>query len=241
MKYLIFADCHYGYNQGAKASIVDVVDMYIDMFGSVGKVLVLGDHIELWRRTVSDVLIECGDVIDDLECMDVVYVKGNHDFIIDELLSNRDIDIVLRYEKEKYVFEHGHYIDYLSADMPFIGIDDYDNFAREMCYSNTTIGSFLSRLWSCHKLLSVKINSILSRRGYLMRKKFEKMDALSSVLCGRDRKLVVGHFHSLWIGKNVIALPSFSDNYFASLDSDGLAIYRYDVSGGVTEIKSLSV
>lgn len=238
MKAIIFADCHYGYKDGAKVSIEEVVKLYEKEYDDVDKVIVLGDFIDLWRRSIDDVLIENSNVIDYLESWgkSAIYVKGNHDFIIDELLRDRKINIVDRYKVKGHMFEHGHYIDYLSMDKPFVSIDDFYAFAKEMCYSDNTTGKFLSRMWKMYKLLCNGFGSALFRYSSKADNKFNKMDKLSHVLYGKSRRLVIGHFHRLWVGDNLISLPAFCDGYFAVFNNGEFVCYRMQSDDNIVRV-----
>ncbi len=242
LKFIIFSDCHYGYKDGADVSIERVINLYESEYGKVDKIIILGDFIDLWRRSIDDVLIECKDVIDFLESrhQDVIYCKGNHDFIIDDLLKDRKINIVDRYKFGNYVFEHGHYIDYLSMSKLFVSIDDFNKFAEEMCYSDTNAGNFLSRMWNIYKLIYSGFGSSLFKYKNKVDYKFNKMDKLSNVIYGKYKKVIIGHFHNSWIGENLISLPAFSKGYF-TIFNNGEFEYYYCMSSTYDIIKCDSI
>lgn len=232
MKFIIFSDCHYGYDKGAKISIEEIVKLYENKYGKVDKIIILGDFIDLWRRSIDEVLIECENIFDFLESrnQDVIYVKGNHDFIIDELLKNRRIKIVDNFKFGSYIFEHGHYIDYLSMDKPFVSIEKFYEFAKEMCYSDDMTGGALSRIWNIYKLMYKGFGSAVLKYFENAESKFTKMNKLSNVIYGKYNKLVIGHFHTFWSGENLIILPAFCEGYFTIIDNDKFEYYKVKIN-----------
>ena len=127
----VVSDLHIG-NGSAKDSLVKggksvLFEQFLDTVEqSDGRLVICGDLFELWRYRLEDVLDYWHNLIERLAAMDVIYVPGNHDPLLDksyqaaltwhplfEKLSEPFTQVI---GQKRFMFMHGHEIDPIIAE-----------------------------------------------------------------------------------------------------------------------------
>ncbi|MGY5858054.1 MAG: hypothetical protein RTU63_01695 [Candidatus Thorarchaeota archaeon] len=140
------ADLHLGSQMSNKSGFSRFIREYlVPNQDDISRIILLGDILDLWRNSNSQVLQENFDVLTDLARLDMKknYLVGNHDYVIFSLLSQSSLSIPpdptgaldqisetldLTSDSLKLKFVHGHQIDYWSA------LSFYEIFSQAMCF-----------------------------------------------------------------------------------------------------------
>ena len=105
-----------------KGNKIDLFNRFLDMVEKQdGDLLILGDLLELWRYSLAAILKRWRKLFDRLAAMNVVYVPGNHDELLDPRYTNdRNIHPFFQslqppfYKTiggKRFKFMHGHEVD----------------------------------------------------------------------------------------------------------------------------------
>lgn len=156
---IAIADLHLGSQMANKAGFFEFIREYLEPNqNDISQIILLGDILDLWRYTNSQVLQQNIDILTDLARLDMKknYLAGNHDYAIFSLLSKSSSSVppdstgVLDQVSEtldltcdglKLKFIHGHQIDYWSA------LRFYEIFSQAMCFVDSE-DQELSDVWS---------------------------------------------------------------------------------------------
>jgi len=117
MNLLVISDLHigrsgkinsFGWNNQAFIAFLDniIETMQID------KVVLNGDIYDLYQHSYSDIYTENKDLIEYFEGEKFVYVRGNHDFLMEKGLF--EFDFVNKHGQTIHI-EHGHNADFLNG------------------------------------------------------------------------------------------------------------------------------
>jgi len=140
------ADLHLGSQMTNKSGFADFIQRFLQPNQDrISHLVLLGDILDFWRNTNSQVIAENLDILSELGQLDMKknYLVGNHDYAILSLLSNQSsplanpesagvlgqVSETLSLESNglKLKFLHGHQIDYWSA------LRFYEIFSQAMC------------------------------------------------------------------------------------------------------------
>lgn len=125
-----------------------------------GRLVLLGDIVDLWRRSNGKVLTENREVLAKLFSVDcqIDYVPGNHDFEIWDVAdrTGKDVlwpgdftiskDLRITMDGHTYYMTHGYDLD-VAVTMEGMPIRTYEAFAAAMCRADDTLGGLASLLW----------------------------------------------------------------------------------------------
>ena len=211
VKTLIIADAHIGQKGVDSKHFKKILNSNI----SISNIIILGDFIDLWRRKPHEVIIENGGAFELLETYNTTYVKGNHDFVIDEFIDI-DVDFCDKHKYAGYIFEHGHRLDYLTSNRSYIEIDDYYKFAKRMCYSDTETASIVSTIYEVFDNLK-GLNKIMGHQTNDYKTKLTLIDCLLDV--SRHEKTIIGHFHYDYNSNKILSINALCDGYYTLYDN----------------------
>jgi UDP-2,3-diacylglucosamine pyrophosphatase LpxH len=140
------ADLHLGSQMANKSGFSNFINEYLEPNqDDISHIVLLGDILDLWRNTNSQVLLQNFDILTELAQLDMKknYLAGNHDYAIFSLLSQSSsslppdstglLDQVsetldLTSDGLKLRFIHGHQVDYWPA------LSFYEIFSQAMCF-----------------------------------------------------------------------------------------------------------
>ncbi|MFW9805637.1 MAG: metallophosphoesterase [Candidatus Thorarchaeota archaeon] len=143
---IAIADLHLGSQISNKSGFIDFIHEFLEPNqDDISRLVFLGDILDLWRNSNSQVLSQNMDVLRELNCLDMKknYLTGNHDYAILNLLGNNVVaespnstgvldqvseTLELNVDGLQLKFTHGHQIDYWSA-LPF-----YEIFSQSLCF-----------------------------------------------------------------------------------------------------------
>jgi UDP-2,3-diacylglucosamine pyrophosphatase LpxH len=153
------ADLHLGSQMANKVGFFEFIREYLEPNqNDISRIVLLGDFLDLWRYTNSQVVLQNLDILTDLARLDMKknYLAGNHDYAIFSLLSqssssvppdstgvldqvSKTLDLTCDGLKLKFI--HGHQVDYWSA------LRFYEIFSQAMCFVDGE-DQELSDVWS---------------------------------------------------------------------------------------------
>ena len=203
MKIICVSDIHLGYakseSEAFRAFLNDLPSLNPDYF------IILGDFVELWRRSIAATLLEFSDIIAKVKelnkQMEVVLIAGNHDWHFMRMGRNPEMYSPPFRFKEFYSihldgffysFKHGHQYDPVCR---------YTRPNNVLCYTpddtlefiDLLSGFWLREIWKKPKLISARIRD----PGYV-----NKLPAMIDLIRSRAREdrhanefLVHGHSH----------------------------------------------
>jgi UDP-2,3-diacylglucosamine pyrophosphatase LpxH len=153
------ADLHLGSHLANKSGFTKFIHEFLEPNqDDISRIVLLGDILDLWRNTNSQVILQNLDVLAELGRLDMKknYLVGNHDYVIFNLLSQSPsiippesmgvLDQVsetleLKHDSLRLKFIHGHQVDYWSA------LEFYEIFSQAMCFVDTDDPD-LSDVWN---------------------------------------------------------------------------------------------
>jgi UDP-2,3-diacylglucosamine pyrophosphatase LpxH len=109
----------------------------------ISRIVLLGDILDLWRNSNSQVLLQNLDVLEQLGRLDMMknYLAGNHDYAVFSLLKQSSVQpdstgvldqvsetLELTHDGHQLKFMHGHQIDYWPS------LRFYETFSKAMCF-----------------------------------------------------------------------------------------------------------
>lgn len=143
---IAIADLHLGSQMSNKSGFIEFIHEFLKPHqDEISRIVFLGDILDLWRNSNSQILTENLDVLRELDCLDTKknYLVGNHDYAILNLLSQGVISTspsstgVLDQVSEtlemtddglRLKFAHGYQIDYWTA------LQFYEVFSQALCF-----------------------------------------------------------------------------------------------------------
>ena len=143
---IVVADLHLGSQMANKSGFSKFIREYLEPNqDDISRIVLLGDILDLWRNSNSQVMLQNFDVLTEIARLDMKknYLAGNHDFVIYSLLNQSASSVppdsagVLDQVSEtldltsdglKLKFIHGHQVDYWSA------LSFYEIFSQAMCF-----------------------------------------------------------------------------------------------------------
>lgn len=218
------------------------------------ELVIAGDLLDFWRKTNSDVLLDNAEVLNllfSLPCK-IVYVVGNHDFLIGEIAASCGGKFgKVRFHKgywfqsgDKDVFiTHGYDID-VQATMEGLGIEAYEAFAAAQCRANNVVGGIASVLWDI-VTGARKAARILFALGKHTEEEYDDVykvaySGAAHLLCGAqpDDLLVFGHTH--WPSINKAGTIANTGSWCTE---DGIERHNsyVKITGGKMELKYFDV
>lgn len=158
---IVVSDVHLGYS-GADAAFLEFIESFVAK-ERVDHLVMTGDIIDFWRRSIDNVMSESHQICQALEKLTrkttVHYICGNHDIIASKVLkktykrfkytaTKRDgigpKPLVLREGSYQYRFVHGY-----QMEVPERLLWIYENgISRGLCASNEVFGAAMSGIWS---------------------------------------------------------------------------------------------
>jgi len=153
------ADLHLGSQMANKSGFSDFISEYLEPNqDDISHIVLLGDILDLWRETNSQVLLQNLDVLTEIGRLDMKkhYLVGNHDYAIFSFLSQSKSSVppesagVLDQVSEtleltddglKLKFIHGHQVDY------WVALSFYEVFSQAMCFVDSE-DEDLSDVWN---------------------------------------------------------------------------------------------
>ncbi|MFW9794956.1 MAG: metallophosphoesterase, partial [Candidatus Thorarchaeota archaeon] len=145
---IVVSDIHLGSQMANKAGFFDFIRSYLEPNqDEISRIVLLGDIMDLWRNSNSQVLLQNLDVLGELSRLDIKksYLAGNHDYAVFSLLNQSSIPVPpdstgvldevsetleLNFDGLNLKFMHGHQVDYWSA------LRFYEIFSQAMCIVN---------------------------------------------------------------------------------------------------------
>ncbi|MFW9808909.1 MAG: hypothetical protein ACFFE6_05970 [Candidatus Thorarchaeota archaeon] len=162
------SDIHLGSQMANKRGFSDFIHGYLDPNqNEISRIILLGDILDLWRNSNSQVLLQNLDVLAELGRLDIKknYLAGNHDYAVFSLLNQSSIPVPpdstgvldevsetleLNFDGLNLKFIHGHQVDYWSA------LRFYEIFSQAMCIVNSA-DEELSDVWTIINLFAESI------------------------------------------------------------------------------------
>jgi UDP-2,3-diacylglucosamine pyrophosphatase LpxH len=156
---IVIADLHLGDPLANKAGFSNFIQDFLEPNqDDISRIVLLGDILDLWGRSNSQVLLQNRDILTRLGQLDMTknYIAGNHDYAIFTLLGQSSVSIpadttgvldkvseILELQNDglKLRFIHGHQIDYWAA------LDFYEIFCQAMCFVDSN-DKDLSDVWN---------------------------------------------------------------------------------------------
>ena len=153
------ADLHLGSQMSNKVGFSRFIhDCLEPNQDDISHIVLLGDILDLWRNSNSQVMLQNFDILAELGRLDMKknYLAGNHDYVIYNLLNQSTSSVppdsagVLDQVSEtldltsnglKLKFIHGHQVDYWPA------LRFYEVFCQAMCFVDSE-DQDLSDLWN---------------------------------------------------------------------------------------------
>ena len=90
-----------------------------------GKLIVLGDLLDLWRFNLKNIVRAHTDIFDKMYEMGTVYIPGNHDSVLSvlapsgrlphPLLNTASMPLQIEFSGQNIAFMHGHELDAINA------------------------------------------------------------------------------------------------------------------------------
>ncbi len=119
------------------------------MWANDRELVLCGDTFDLWRRSITDVLIENSDVINELQYMydelgvRITFIAGNHDWILRKV------------KHPCFKFSTSHQVEEGSTKYTFIHGWESDPIQKQelfdaLCYTNNRGGEFVDRAWKAY-------------------------------------------------------------------------------------------
>ncbi len=140
------ADLHLGSQMANKSGFTNFISEYLEPNQEdISRIVLLGDILDLWRNTNSQVLLQNFDVLTELARLNMKknYLAGNHDYAIFSLLNQSSSSVLpdspglldqvsetldLTSDGINLKFIHGHQVDYWPA------LSFYEIFSQAMCF-----------------------------------------------------------------------------------------------------------
>ena len=153
------SDLHLGTQLSNKSGFSRFIKEFLEPNqDDISRIVLLGDILDLWRFSNTDVLLQNFDVLTELSRLGMKknYIAGNHDYAIFSLLSQSSIPVSpdstgvldqvseildLKYDGMKLRFIHGHQVDYWPA------LSFYEVFSQAMCFVDPE-SEELSNTWN---------------------------------------------------------------------------------------------
>jgi predicted phosphodiesterase len=217
MKYLIFTDAHYGWWNSRAPPIQSVIND-ANKHHDIDKIINLGDVVDLWRRRLDDVILEQHENISRLCEDDCINIRGNHDFILDEVYPDyksheHHVDVDIHYI-------HGYQLEIMSHSTPFTK-ESYERIARLLCYTNNTMGGLFSIAWNN----MVDIINLL-RSGHKCDD--GRLELYTRFADKIYKNVFFGHFHRSCNIGGAHGLRALCDGYYYILDTNNGDIAEYN-------------
>lgn len=163
----VIADSHIHDDQSLRIFVNDV-----NKLAKEDTVILLGDIFDFTKIPISELKYST-DMFSD----NVIYVKGNHDIIADEL----NIPCVEKYISDNgIIFEHGHRFEAISKSNFITTPESYENLFRRLCYSKSSVQSIANNFWKLY------CKMILNRQNKyeLAKSMLEQMSKEKNMICG---------------------------------------------------------
>lgn len=156
---IVVADLHLGSQLANKSGFFEFIREFLEPNqNDISRIILLGDILDLWRNTNSQVMLQNLDILTELGRLDMKknYIVGNHDYAIFSLLSQSTSSVPsdstgvldqvsktldLRSNGLKLKFIHGHQVDYWPA------LRFYEIFSQAMCFVDSE-DQELSDVWN---------------------------------------------------------------------------------------------
>jgi len=215
------------------------------MWDNSVELVLCGDIFDFWRGSITDVLIENADVIDELQYLydelgvRITFIAGNHDWILRKV------------QHPCFKFSTFHRIEEGSTKYTFIHGWESDPIQRPelfdaLCYTNNQGGEFLDRAWKNY----VRYQGTLHRVHEWIRKTRTKIALRTMTIPPEQRSLgflfapelpvtcemkgdvtVCGHTHVPYIQGGVINCGSWvgsESNTYAMITGSIATVRRFE-------------
>ncbi len=201
------ADLHLGSPIANKSGFFEFIREFLEPNqDDISRIVLLGDILDLWRNTNSEVLLNNLDVLAELGRLDMKknYLAGNHDYAIFSILNqssasvppdskgvlaNVSESLELKSDGQKLKFIHGHQIDYWPS------LRFYEIFSQAMCFVDKNEQE-LSDVWSIINQFAENLPE--SSRNRLRGLSRETQNALEQKLAGPIDGIVEGEKTGLY-------------------------------------------
>lgn len=162
----VIADTHISSNK----EYCELFDI-IKILKKYDQVILLGDILDFTKIAHTDL----NWLSDDFD--DVIYIKGNHDIIADEI----GIKCIDKYVTDKGLrFEHGHKFEAMLSSNFYIDMKDYCKVFRSLCYSKTNLNKIAHLLWD----IKMKVAGGERKRDKLKMEILNEMCKIGNIICG---------------------------------------------------------
>ncbi|MFW9910739.1 MAG: metallophosphoesterase [Candidatus Thorarchaeota archaeon] len=156
---IVVSDIHLGSQMANKAGFFDFIRSYLEPNqDEISRIVLLGDILDLWRNSNSQVMLQNLDVLTEIGRLDMIknYIAGNHDYAVYSLLNQNTSQVPpdstgvldnvsealeIRNDGLNLKFIHGHQIDYWPA------LRFYEIFSKAMCFVDVHEEE-LSNVWT---------------------------------------------------------------------------------------------
>lgn len=134
-----------------------------NQLSSGGKLVILGDLIDYWRRDFTRALMDSENALTALMEMprdiEILYIVGNHDFYnikLNGLLGDRfPFNKVREWDRvvlghKSFLFLHGYQLEVL-ANPYYKSLSTYETFSEHLCLGGDESGNAASTVWDLYQ------------------------------------------------------------------------------------------
>jgi UDP-2,3-diacylglucosamine pyrophosphatase LpxH len=212
---ILFSDVHAGASISNRVAFSKFVDWLAR--DPPGRLVILGDLLDFWRRNNAEVLVENKEVLNKLFGIDtrIDDIIGNHDYAIWDIADRHAKDVLwpgdftiskdLRFEcgGKYYYCTHGYDLD-VAVTMEGMPLEVYEAFAAAQCRAGDGMGSLASLLWDGISLAGSGVSKLMKTRSATPHDDMEYRDiydiltsGAAHLLCGAHPgdRIVSGHTH----------------------------------------------
>ena len=160
MSIIVVSDVHLGIDKSNDEKFLEFLESL--NFDEIDDFVLLGDIIDIWRRDMTNVVLESSRPLELLtelnKQINVHYIAGNHDFYFlrmkDVLEENFPFDVkkskVIRSKNTDFYFTHGYQLEVL-CNPYYKSLKTYEKFSEHLCLAGDDIGNAADALWKLYK------------------------------------------------------------------------------------------
>ena len=159
MSIVVVSDVHLGLDESNDKKFTEFLNSL--NFDEIDDFVLLGDIIDIWRRDMTNVVLECFKPLELLTDINdqtkMHYIAGNHDLYflrIKEVLKEKfPFDVkkstTIRSIYTDFYFTHGYQLEVL-CNPHYKSLKTYEKFSEHLCLAGDDIGNAADALWKMY-------------------------------------------------------------------------------------------
>lgn len=169
MSIIVVSDVHLGIDKSNDEKFLEFLESL--NFDEIDDFVLLGDIIDIWRRDMTNVVLESSRPLELLtelnKQISVHYIAGNHDFYFlrmkDVLEENFPFDVkkskVIRSKNTDFYFTHGYQLEVL-CNPYYKSLKTYEKLSEHLCLAGDDTGNAADALWKMYTSSKSWLNNL---------------------------------------------------------------------------------